>query len=175
MTEIKKSKKQYFFYIAVFTLGLSIGLFISTQKNRPIIKSTGLNIAEVTQPDLYGKLDNIEQQTGRLFLHLNDINQKIIQLSQTVLKNSIAGGNIADYAEADKNQNTLIDEEEISLTKDKLYAHLTNSTMTLSEFLSSKEIQSLPKADRNEVYNEFVRRFRSGEINKAQLFPGYRE
>ena len=68
---------------------------------------------------------------------------------------------------------TMLDPQELALHKEDALHRLSDPGMTLPDFMASAELGELPPEAQDEVMQELVRRFNSGEIDREQFVPGY--
>lgn len=77
-----------------------------------------------------------------------------------------------EMTDIQNNNNT--DPQVVEARKQDLLNRLGDPGVTLPEFMASEELTELQPDAQNEIMQELVRRFNSGEIDREQFIPGYR-
>jgi len=67
-----------------------------------------------------------------------------------------------------------VDSQVSALQKQDALNKLVDPGITLPDFMASAQFMELPPEEQEEVMQELVRRFNSGEIDREQFVPGYK-
>ena len=194
MAEVTNLKNKYYVYLLILMLGVFIGLYISSlnpnQSNNKYINNADIKVDDSDVTALNIRLEGLEQQSEMMASSLAGVSQQLNVLTQslsennytneTTLNENTKGNNRTQFIDKNeppliKENTPIIGEEEASLIKENLYAELSNASMTLPDLVNKKEMQLLSQNERREVYEQVARMLDSGEINKSQFLPGYKE
>jgi FtsZ-binding cell division protein ZapB len=131
-----------------------------------------------TAPNLERAVVQIVSELALLQASIDELNAKVDnfpELAQYAAENAKGPSLVAAQVEMTDTQSDYnVDAQVVAFQKQDLLNRLGDPGITLPNFMASEELSELPSDARDEIMQELVRRFNSGEIDREQFVPGYR-
>lgn len=170
--------KILFGMMAGVTLTLAATHLFQAEKPASQNKLSQAQVQAPTAPNLERAVVQIVSELTQLQASIDELNTKVDNLpepAQYAAENATGPRLVAAQVEmTDTQSDNNVDSQVVALQKQDLLNRLGYPGITLPDFMSSEELSELPPDAQDEIMQELVRRFNSGEIDREQFVPGYR-
>ncbi len=131
-----------------------------------------------TTANLEGAVVDIASELALLQAAVDGLNAKIddyVAAARSEPDNLAQAGPVAGSVNmTGEHDDSNVDPQVLASQKQDVLNRLVDPGITLPDFVASAELAELPSEAQDEVMQEFVRRFNSGEIDRQQFVPGYK-